>query len=115
MSKPKHLAPYVALFLLMLLGNVSPAAAQLTRGYVSGIVTDTTNGIVAGVQVTLTNKATNISRSTVTNEVGLYRFAAVEPAEYSLEFKIAGFQTHRVESIIVNTAQEVVINHILEV
>src|SRR6267142_7154635 len=89
------------------------AQAQLVRGFVSGTVTDTTNAILAGVQVTLTNKATNISRDSVTNDVGFYRFAAAEPGEYSVEFKLAGFESHKVESITVNTAQEVVVNRSL--
>jgi len=89
------------------------AQAQLVRGFVSGTVTDTTNAILAGVQVTLTNKATNISRDSVTNDVGFYRFAAAEPGEYSVEFKLAGFESHKVESITVNTAQEVVVNQTL--
>src|SRR5713226_2070727 len=115
MSKTKQWAPYVAVILLMFFENINPAAAQLTRGFVSGIVTDTTNGVMAGVQITLTSKATSITRSTLTNETGFYRFAGVEPAEYSLEFKIAGFETHRIESLTVNAAQEVVINQVLNV
>jgi outer membrane receptor protein involved in Fe transport len=99
----------------MFFWHINPAVAQLTRGFVSGIVTDTMNGVMAGVQVTLTNKGTSITRGTLTNEVGFYRFAAVEPGEYSLEFKIAGFQTHRIDSLTVSTAQEVVINQILNV
>src|SRR5438128_1134108 len=115
MSKTIQLSACLAVIVLLFLGNFNPAGAQLTRGFISGTVTDTTNAIIAGVQVTSTNKATNISRNTLTNEVGFYRFAAVEPAEYSLEFRIAGFETHRVESVVVNTAQEVVINQTLGV
>src|SRR5690242_4812774 len=115
MSKTKQWRLYVTVLILMFAGNISSAAAQLTRGFVSGIVMDTTNGVMPGVQVTLTNKATSITRSTLTNEVGFYRFAGMEPAEYSLEFKIAGFETHRVESLTVSTAQEIVINQILNV
>ena len=102
-----------AVLALTLLCATQIAEAQLVRGFVSGTVTDTTNAILAGVQVTLTNKATNISRYSVTNDVGFYRFAAVEPGEYSIEFKLGGFESHKVESITVNTAQEVVVNQSL--
>ena len=86
---------------------------QLIRGFVSGSVTDSTNAIIPGVQIVLTNKQTNIPRQTVTNELGFYRFVAVEPGDYSVEFSKGGFETHKIDSITVKTAQEVVINQTL--
>jgi hypothetical protein len=71
--------------------------------------------MVPGVQVTITNKATNITHETLTNEVGFYRFVAVEPGDYSVEFQFAGFETKKVETVSVKTAQEVVINQTLQV
>ncbi len=100
---------------LGLLAVVHVGEAQLIRGFVSGTVTDTTDAIIAGVQITITNKATNISRDTVTNDVGFYRFVAVEPGDYSVEFKLAGFETLKIDRIPVKTAQEVVINQTLSV
>src|SRR6266566_3489753 len=100
---------------LGLLAVVHMGEAQLVRGFVSGTVTDTTNAIIAGVQITITNKATNIPRDTVTNDVGFYRFVAVEPGDYSVEFKLAGFETHKMDRISVKTAQEIVINQTLSV
>src|SRR5437867_10113756 len=91
------------------------AEAQMVRGFVSGTVTDATNAIMAGVQVTITNKATNISRDTVTNDAGFYRFVAVEPADYSVEFRLTGFETRKIDAITVKTAQEIVINQTLTV
>ena len=86
---------------------------QLIRGFVSGSVTDSTNAIIPGVQIVLTNKQTNIRRETVTNELGFYRFVAVEPGDYSVEFSKGGFETHKIDNITVKTAQEVVINQTL--
>ena len=91
------------------------AEAQLVRGFVSGTVTDATDSIIAGVQVTITNKATNISRDTVTNDAGFYRFVAVEPADYSVAFSLSGFETHKIDTVTVRTAQEIVINQTLNV
>src|SRR5262249_43120900 len=53
-----------------------PVPAQLTRGFISGIFSDPSSAILAGVQVTTTNTATNISRDTITNDAGFYRFSA---------------------------------------
>jgi hypothetical protein len=87
--------------------------AQLYRGFISGTVTDASSAVIAGVQVTITNSATNIVRDTLTNEVGFYRFAAVEPGIYSIQFRLAGFEGQVVSDVSVSTAQEVVINRTL--
>jgi len=91
------------------------ANAQLTRGFVSGTLTDATGAILAGVQVTITNTATNIARETISNDTGLYRFAAVEPGTYRVEFRLAGFEARKVENISVSTAQEVTLNQAMSV
>ena len=103
------------LLMVVLCGTVHLGEAQLVRGFISGTVTDSSSGILAGVQVTITNTATNISRDTVTSDIGFYRFVAVEPGSYSVDFKLPGFETRRVPNIPVNTAQEVVINQTLAV
>src|SRR5262249_22946794 len=55
----------------------------------------------------------SISRDSVTNEAGFYRFAAVEPGEYAMEFKLGGFETRRVDAVTISTAQEVTVNQTL--
>ena len=65
--------------------------------------------------ITITNTGTNISRATTTNEIGFYRFVAVEPGNYSVEFMAPGFENRKVPSVTVNTAAEVVINQTLVV
>lgn len=97
---------------LMLSGSLH---AQLTRGFISGTVTDTSGALVPGAQVSVTNVATNIERQTTTNDAGVYRFVAVEPGNYSVEFKLAGFQSYRASGITVGPTQEVVLNHALVV
>src|SRR5262249_17332563 len=101
--------------LILLLFVSAPGEAQLYRGFISGTVTDSSDARLPGALVTITNLATNVSRDAVTNEVGFYRFAAVEPGQYSVEFKIQGFETRRVASVPVSTSQEVVINTTLAV
>src|SRR5262249_55236021 len=66
-----------------------------------------------GVEVAITNTATNISRRTTTNDLGFFRFAAVEPGDYSVTFNLTGFDTFRIDQITVNTAQEVTVNQTL--
>src|SRR5689334_16541972 len=115
MTKFRRCAVWLALAVLIVTCSERPVSAQLTRGFISGIVTDSTGAILSGVAVTITNTATNISRDTVTNDVGFYRFTALEPAAYTVQFTLAGFEQHKVNSVTVNTAQEITINQTLKV
>jgi hypothetical protein len=115
MLKIQQLWKVCAIIALVLAGTVHVAEAQLVRGFISGTVSDETNAVVPGVQVTIKSKATNISKESLTNESGFYRFVAVEPGDYSVEFQLAGFETRKIDSVTVTTAQEVVINQRLTV
>ena len=101
--------------LVVVLLAAAAAPAQLTRGFISGTVQDSSSAVVDAVRVIITNKATNLKNETVTNSLGVYRFVAVEPGTYVVEFSKSGFETKRVENITVGTTQEVVINPVLEV
>ncbi len=104
----------IALSAILLLGLVT-ASAQLTRGFISGTVMDATSAVIEGVSVKATNRATNVTQTTTTNNVGVYRFVAVEPGAYNLEFSKPGFEIRRVENIQVGATQEVVLNQSLAV
>ncbi len=100
---------------LVFASTINPARAQLTRGFISGTVTDASQAVVPGVSVSIMNKLTGISRETVSTDAGFYRFVAVEPGTYSVEFKLAGFETRRIDTVTVSTAQEVTLNQTLNV
>jgi hypothetical protein len=95
-------------FVLLVLATIFCAAqwaqAQLIRGFISGTVTDSSNAVIPRVRVTITNTGTNISRETTTNELGFYRFVAVEPGTYSVEFAASGFENRKVPTVTVSTA-----------
>jgi len=86
------------------------AEAQIVRGAVAGTVRDATGAMVAGATITVANADTNISRSAVTDEVGFFRIAAVEPGRYSLRVAKAGFATVEHKDIVVRTGTEVTVN-----
>src|SRR5437879_3573365 len=69
----------------------STLSAQTSRGAVTGLVTDPQKAGVPNAQVELIGLATNVSRSTRTNESGLYRFDAVDPGGYKLTVEAVGF------------------------
>ncbi|MGH9628377.1 MAG: carboxypeptidase regulatory-like domain-containing protein, partial [Bryobacteraceae bacterium] len=101
--------------LVLCILSYSLVYAQLTRGFISGTVQDATGAILEGTTVKITNKATNLENQTITNASGVYRFVAVEPGNYSVEFSRTGFETKRVENVQVSTSQEVTVNQTLGV
>jgi hypothetical protein len=102
-----------AVWLLVVAGATSAGAQQFTGG-VRGAVRDA-NGVIPGVAVTLTNEATNISRDTVTNEVGQYNFPAVTPGTYTLKTQLTGYKSYESKGLIVGTQQFLTLDVTLEV
>jgi len=79
--------------------------AQTSRGAVSGTVTDPTGAVISGANITLTNTATTISRTTVTNSDGVYRFDAVDLGDYSVKFTATGFGEVVKSNVVVSANQ----------
>src|SRR2546428_11842903 len=70
----------------------APCFAQ-ALGTITGEVKDSTGGVVPGVTVTVVNKATNATRTTVSNAVGLFDFPALPPGPYTVNTELSGFKT----------------------
>jgi hypothetical protein len=67
-----------------------------TTGAIDGRITDTSGAVLPGVTVTISSDALmggGGTRTTVTNEEGLYRFSALSPGDYTLVFTLEGFTT----------------------
>src|SRR5207237_10728544 len=71
--------------------------------------------LVPSVDVTLTNEATNLLRSTMTNDSGEYSFAALEPCSYGLKASRPGYKTIDLSGIRVGTQQFVTLDLKFEV
>ncbi len=102
------------LSLLFLCALATSAAAQTFTGGVRGVVSDP-NGVIPGVTVTLTNEATNVSRDTVTNDVGQYNFPAVPPGTYSIKTSLTGYKSIDRKGLRVGTQQFLTVDLALEV
>ena len=70
-----------------------------------GSVTDPTGALVSGAAVTLTDTATNVARSTTTNETGRYIYVDVNPGAYNLTVSKSGFETTKTENQEVSRSQ----------
>ncbi len=84
---------------------VVSAYAQSSRGTVSGLVIDPTGSAVANAAVQLLNVSTNVPRDTTSNGSGLYRFDAVDPGNYTIVIKSAGFRAAKTANFEVSASQ----------
>lgn len=64
-----------------------------TFGSITGEVRDPSGAIMPNASVTATNVATNVARSTATNDAGVYSFPDLIPATYQVKVSAPGFQT----------------------
>jgi hypothetical protein len=79
---------------MLLLWSCAAYLPAQTFGGISGEVQDPSEALIAGVKLTLTNPATNATRTTESNEAGVYSFPALAPGIYSLRAEKAGFKTY---------------------
>src|SRR5438552_211593 len=111
----KRPVPFSSCMLALFLLVAQHAPAQLTRGVLSGTVQDASGGVVSGAHVTITRSVTGLKREAVTNSVGIFRIAAVEPGTYSVEFTASGFDSIQLKGVEVDANQEVLVNQTLSV
>jgi Carboxypeptidase regulatory-like domain len=88
---------------------------NVSSGTVAGTVTDQSNAAVTDATVTLTDTATNIPRTTATNEVGRYVFANVTPGTYTVTINKTGFRAAKLANQIVNVGSSLTLNVALEI
>ena len=84
---------------VLLAAAAAPAHAQRTTGEIIGTVADESNAVLPGVTVTIRGAGVAGAPSVTTSEVGAYRFPALPPGDYDLEFALQGFGTLRRERI----------------
>ncbi|HEV7513020.1 MAG TPA: carboxypeptidase-like regulatory domain-containing protein, partial [Candidatus Acidoferrum sp.] len=79
------------ILLLLLICLCSPFARSQVSATLSGVVTDPSGAAVVAASVTATNLDTGLSRDTLTNQAGAYRFLALPVGRYELRVKKEGF------------------------
>ncbi len=96
---------FPAVSILLFLSFVSQVAGQSSRGTVTGLISDPSKAAVSTATVDLTNQDTKVTRSTNTNSVGIYRFDAVDPGNYTLKVSAPGFKALNIAAFPVAAAQ----------
>jgi hypothetical protein len=101
----------VVLFaLVLLLPHSAAAQGGTSTASVAGKVTDATGGVLPGVTVTITSLATNQSRTMITNDEGVFRFAGLAPGKYSAAAELEGFARFVQQEMTLNVGAAVDLN-----
>jgi len=75
-----------------LLTAVSAIHAQSNYAVVSGSISDPQHRVISGAQVNVLARATGAKRDVVSNAVGLYEIAGLEPGAYTITVDHSGFK-----------------------
>src|ERR1019366_8324667 len=97
-----HLTSAAKLLLLFLVAAGS-LLGQSFYGSIAGVIRDSRGGVVPNVKVTLIDQLTNLSRTTGSNDDGLYVFNQVVPSTYSVVAEVTGFDKFEHKGVIIST------------
>jgi len=89
--------------------------AQSSTTALRGTIVDPKGAAIPGAEVTIANPATALSRTTKSNEQGIYQFQELPPASYTLTIKARGFNTLRVDDVVLLVNTPATMNQRLQV
>jgi Carboxypeptidase regulatory-like domain/TonB dependent receptor-like, beta-barrel len=101
--------------LAFLAPHTAGAQAQAANGNIEGTVRDTSGAALPGVMVTVTNMETGTTRSSMTNEAGVYRAPLLPLGRYKVSAELQGFKTFEQQGITLSAGQTALINMELSV
>src|SRR5262245_30961354 len=114
MSKRRSFVSAAIVMAVCLVCGGHALAQGTTTGALVGTLTDSTGAVLPGVTVTISGPSLQGSRSTVTDELGVYRFRNVPPGtDYKLTAQLSGFRDSTQERIQVLLGQEGTINLVM--
>ena len=100
----KTIYAYLALFFATLL-LVPSTLAQTSRGAVTGVVVDSQGAVIANAVVKLKNPATAAVLDGKSTSAGEFTFPELSPGLYEITTSVPGFQTAKVDSIVVEVSK----------
>ena len=98
-----------------LLSIAAPTFAQEFRGRINGTVTDNTGAVLPGVTVTASSPALIQPQVQVTGGDGGFRFLALPPGVYSIDFELTGFNSVKRQDVRVIINQTLTVDMQLQV
>src|SRR5437868_1479118 len=94
-----------SLFSLLLLTTL--LQADTPTATVTGTVADSSGGVLAAVAVTAKDLDTGVTRSTTTNQSGVYLFLGLQAGAYEISASRPGFNTARRDGVVLRVSDEV--------
>ncbi len=94
-------------FLLTLLCAILlcvPALHAQTTATLLGTVSDQSGAVVPNAKVTLQNESSGDVRTTETNQIGRFTFAAIEPGTYTIQIAAANFRGWKRNGFVMNAS-----------
>ncbi|MEO7134972.1 MAG: carboxypeptidase-like regulatory domain-containing protein, partial [Vicinamibacterales bacterium] len=98
-----------------LLSIAAPTFAQEFRGRINGTVSDNTGAVLPGVTVTASSPALIQPQVQVTGGDGGFRFLALPPGVYSIDFELTGFNSVKRQDVRVVINQTLTVDMQLQV
>ncbi len=89
--------------------------AQQATATLTGVVTDPNDAVIPGATVTAINQATNLSRTTSTNDEGVYVISSLPVGEYEVDVKATSFRLFKFTAVVLSVGQTITLNANLEV
>ncbi|HEY1343079.1 MAG TPA: carboxypeptidase-like regulatory domain-containing protein, partial [Bryobacteraceae bacterium] len=93
------------LYFLLALAVCTPLHADVTAT-ILGNARDSTGAPLPNAKITVTNQETNLSRTTITDPSGEYRFLSLPIGTYTVEAELTGFQKFVASNIVLTVDQQ---------
>src|SRR5688572_22273855 len=107
--------PVVGIFVLgtfCAIAASSFASAQPITGEISGTVTDPSGAVVPQANVELVREGTSATRTSSTNQSGIFVFAALSPGTYKLKVSATGFKGFEQTGVVLTANDRVSVGQI---
>lgn len=100
---------------LSMSSGLALAQSEVGTATLNGTIFDPTGAVVAGARVTATNKDTGLTRTTETNEAGVYTLPRLPVGTYDLAVELQGFKQLRRSGIALNVGAVATLDLTVEV
>ena len=102
LSRMRSMLPLVVAIITAFTFVPVRASAQSVAATLSGTITDVSGATVPEAKITLTNRATQVARTVLSNESGLFVLPDVEQGVYDVTVEKAGFKKLNSTGVVVN-------------
>src|SRR6266700_2400351 len=95
----------VAACILLALVGTAGLTAQTVTGSLIGTVVDPSGSVIPEVKIQLTNEGTSATSVATADSSGVFRFATLLPARYSVAVQAKGFKTRVVRDVAIGLSE----------